>query len=105
MNQTKAIFAFVLLILFIFFLIVIAHDEAANPGNVKSDKAAPVSTESVVDYENGVYYFHSCKVAFGNTLSAFIKKHPDLDLVAMAPNDTSGYGATSGYFVVFRPKK
>lgn len=76
---------------------------AGNKENVKPIDNIEAVQASVIDYGNGVFYFDKTKSAFGNTLSCFIKAHPDLELVSIAGDGTSGaYGAENGYFVVFK---
>ena len=55
---------------------------------------------------NGVYYFNYKESDHGFTtaLSKFIKEYPELELVALAPDDTDFYGSTGGYIAVFRKK-
>lgn len=61
----------------------------------------------IVDYGNGVYYFPfdgvRRKDTVGETLSAFITKHPELQLVTMSSLNSSALG-TIGYLVVFEDK-
>lgn len=87
---------FVLIVLAGVFLV--SCDPASNPENVRPT----TSSGDITDYGNGVYYFDYTNNAFGNKLSAYLEAHPDLELVEIAPNGTSGYGADDGYFVIFR---
>jgi hypothetical protein len=73
--------------------------DPTNPENI-----AKAGIVKPVNYGNGVYYFDAVKAQFGNSLSAFIERHPELEFVGMAPNDCSGHGYTTGYFVVFSEK-
>lgn len=76
---------------------------AGNKENVKPIDNIEAVQASVIDYGNGVFYFDKTESAFGNTLSSFIKTHPDLELVSIAGDATSGaYGSEKGYFVVFK---
>lgn len=52
---------------------------------------APESWD-VVDYGNGIYYFPCILSSFGNTLSDFLAKHRELEIVTMASNNTSSKG-------------
>ncbi|GEM_PF-1979929 len=79
--------------------------------NSSSDIKSVRNTEVVspVDYKNGVFYFeintNVLPSPFGNSLSSFIIKHPELELVSIAPDGTYYNGRTyMGYFVVFRNK-
>ena len=83
-----------------------------HPPQSKVAQATPEKVVQIIDegpivdnYGNGVYYFHreSNIEDFGNTLSAFIKKHPELELVSVTGAEIAG--GTFGYFVVFRQKK
>lgn len=76
--------------------LLVACNDAGNPAHVsRADGTA------VVEYGNGVYYFDKNQVEFGNALAAFLGSH-DCNVQAIASDDTSGYGYTSGYFVVCR---
>jgi len=57
---------------------------------------------SIIDYDNGVFYFDKTRSSFGNTLSSFIKTHPNLELISMAGDGTGAYGTERGYFVIFK---
>ena len=63
-----------------------------------------VTTEGITSYGNGVFYFSFVNDSFGNSLSAFIKEHPELELTTIAPNDSLSRGYPAGHFVVFKPK-
>jgi hypothetical protein len=66
----------------------------------------PSSAASVVvDYGYGVYYFDYTQARFANALAAFIKEHPELELVAMTGEAHGAYGHDNGYFVVFREER
>lgn len=83
--------------------IVQSCSSAGNKENVKPIDNIEAVQVSVVDYGNGVFYFDKTKSFFGNTLSSFIKTHPELELVSIAGDGTRGaYGAEAGYFVVFK---
>lgn len=68
----------------------------------------PVATEAVgmapVSYDGAVYYFESVQ-SFGSDLAAFIKSHPDLRVVSVAPLDNNPYGSTRGYWVVVEKRQ
>lgn len=57
------------------------------------------------DYHNGIYYFPYRGNNFGKILSAFIRHHPELELVSFTTNDTGIDGITVGYFVYFKNKQ
>jgi len=57
-----------------------------------------------VSYGGIVYYFES-PTAFGVELSSFIKSHPDLRVVSVAPLDSLGHGSTRGYWVVVEKRE
>lgn len=75
---------------------------AGNKENVSEITNVAAAEVSVTDYGNGVFYFDNVKSSFGNTLSGFIKTHPDLELVSIAGNGTGLQGMEEGYFVVFK---
>ncbi|MFA6228070.1 MAG: hypothetical protein WC668_02685 [Patescibacteria group bacterium] len=89
-------------------------NDPADPANVKSvptanmempaDSLAVPNFPDIIDYGNGVYYFSHNRANFGNTLSMFIKTHPELELVSVAADNSGIYGATIGYFVVLKSK-
>jgi hypothetical protein len=67
-------------------------------------KVSPtIQADEITDFGNGVYYFKYHQSDFGTHLSSFIRQHTELRMVAFAPNDRTGYGKTSGYFVYFEP--
>ena len=53
-------------------------------------------------YGSNVYYFFAINESFGKSLAVFVEKHPELEFVGISADDTSGYGYTRGYFVIFR---
>jgi hypothetical protein len=75
----------------------------SSEAETKPDPAAVVPYNAI-DVGNGVYYFTVVRADFARSLSGFIAAHPDLELVAMAGDGTSGHGLDQGYFVVFRQK-
>jgi hypothetical protein len=71
-------------------------------------------TFEVMDFGNGVRYFPFTGARFGEKLSEFIGSNTNLEFVAFAGDvvqrnqeyvRTCDYGATIGYFVIFREKK
>ena len=52
-----------------------------------------------VGVSDTVLYFDGSQ-NFGTKLAVFMKEHPELRVVAIAPLDTAGYGSTRGYWVV-----
>jgi hypothetical protein len=63
-----------------------------------------VSSATVTDYGNGVYYIRARgQMEFGNALSAFIKNHPILRVMAVTGNGSGVHGTNTGYFIVTRP--
>lgn len=76
-------------------------DPASNQTNVN---IATASTAGIIDYGNGVYYFPYKLDGFGNSLSRFIKDHPEYELIALSGSGQGDYGRDDGYFVVFRVK-
>lgn len=74
---------------------------ACNRANDPDNVGKPVVTEAV-DYGNGVYYFPYEEAKFGNALSQFIKRHDELELVAITGDGNGSYGRDTGYFAVFR---
>ncbi|MEK7653951.1 MAG: hypothetical protein AAB345_01555 [Patescibacteria group bacterium] len=80
------------------------EDKAANVSNVAS---AYSSTSKIVDYGNGVFYFPYTEAEFGNALSAFLKEHPEWELVTFDgnPDKNKKAGWLFGYFVGFRKKQ
>jgi hypothetical protein len=76
-----------------------AVNESNQPRNIGQTKIiAPL------DYGNGVYYFPIVSAEFGNSLSAFIKQHPEMEMLSIAPTD-EGYQSIHGYFVIFKNKR
>lgn len=73
---------------------IIALNDCGRPTapDVRSDGAA-------IGYDGTVYYFENVQ-SFGSALAAFIKAHPELRVVSVAPLDNGGYGSTRGYWVV-----
>jgi hypothetical protein len=88
-----------ILIMLSLVILIAGCDSANKVGNVAMISASPI------DYGNGVYYFSKTQASFGNALSAFIKSNPELEITAIAPNGTGGYGADVGYFIVTKRKK
>ncbi|OGL61692.1 hypothetical protein A3C09_01095 [Candidatus Uhrbacteria bacterium RIFCSPHIGHO2_02_FULL_47_44] len=78
-------------------LVLMACNEASDPENVGKATGC-----AILDYQNGVQYFSCTEAHFANALSQFLAQHSDLELAAMAPDDTAGRGRSTGYFVVFR---
>ncbi|OGL97115.1 hypothetical protein A2318_00720 [Candidatus Uhrbacteria bacterium RIFOXYB2_FULL_45_11] len=75
---------------------------ACGRANVQ-DNVGKAAACSVLDYQNGVYYFDCTEANFGNALSQFIASHPNLSLVTLTGNGTGGhYGTVDGYFAVFQ---
>lgn len=64
--------------------------------------ALAASSEVVTDYGNGVYYFAVRGREFGQSLSSFIERHPDLELVSVSGEEH--HTASFVHFVVFRQK-
>jgi len=64
--------------------------------------------ESVIDCENGVFYFMETGIEFAYELSRFIEAHPHLEVVTYAGDGTGGkwsYGGSDvGYVVLCRNK-
>jgi hypothetical protein len=52
-----------------------------------------------VGVSDTVFYFDGSQ-NFGTKLAVFIKEHPELRVVAIAPLDTAVSGSTRGYWVV-----
>jgi hypothetical protein len=73
-----------------------------NKENDKSINSIEALQSKVIDHGNGVFYFNNIRSSFGNTLSNFIKTHPNLELVSIAGNGTGASGVELGYFVVFK---
>ncbi|MDO8669543.1 MAG: hypothetical protein Q7K65_04585 [Candidatus Buchananbacteria bacterium] len=95
------------LVIIVVIIVCSGCNDAANPGNVAYNDMAihpPIGINAVVNYQNGVYYFPFTESEYGNALSLFNAIHPELEVTAMSPNDTGGYGRTVGYFVTFRVK-
>lgn len=78
-------------------------NDPINPANVVNGNEDGLISR-VVDYGNGVYYFPMTNADFGNALSSFIEKHPELELVAVTENGTGFNGYDLGYFVVFQER-
>lgn len=85
-------------------------DRPENPKNVAKSVVGEQASRTVMlvdNHGNNVYYFASTGTRFGNSLSLFLKEHPDLKVSAMTANAIdAGRGVLSdrGYFVVFEPK-
>jgi hypothetical protein len=94
---------FVLCLILVFGIFAIAGCEDDKPAS--DVKNVGMTSIRPLDYGNGVYYFPSSQANFGNALSAFIAANQDIELTSMASDDSSGYGHTTGYFVVFKVKK
>ena len=56
-------------------------------------------TDKIVNYGNGIYYFPYIYSELGNTLSAFIEAHPELELV-----DIEYSHKETGYYVIFKKR-
>ncbi|AKM81994.1 TPA: hypothetical protein DD449_02935 [Candidatus Berkelbacteria bacterium] len=93
------------ILLAIALLISVVWVVGCGGGDPRTGSKSSNNSGSVIDYENGVYYFDSIEANFANSLSGFIKDHPDLELVSMAGDDMGIHGASKGYFVVFRKKQ
>lgn len=76
----------------------------------KSVGVTTTSSNAIVDYTNGVYYFPFTNAEFANQLSKFIKaNNTQLELVTICGDCTGSYSPNMGYFdvgyfVVFRKK-
>jgi len=93
------------LILMIFSVLILTNCVRLATGLATStakDKNLIGRTEIVepLDYGNYVYYFPVSGADFGNSLSAFIEKHPKLRIVTSASDGAVVYGPTVGYFVI-----
>lgn len=77
---------------------IVSCHSAGNP-----KKIANANVVQPVSYGNNLYYFDAVEATFGKSLTVFLDKNPNLELVTIASNDT-GYegGYTVGYFVAFR---
>ncbi len=63
-------------------------------------------------YGTNVYYFSIPRDSrgyryenFGPSLARFLEQHPNLEVAAMASDDSKSFGYTKGYWVVFREKE
>lgn len=56
-----------------------------------------------VNVGSGLYYFDNTSASLGKSLEPFVKEHPELELVSMAPL-VGGFdqSITYGYYVFFR---
>lgn len=63
-----------------------------------------VKTIEIEDYGQGIYYFPYSREDFGYSLSDFMSRHSELELVTIAVA-TGSQGGTLGYFVVFHAKQ
>jgi len=95
---------FVSLLAIMIMAITQSCDSAANKKNVQENNTTISSDSGIVDYGNGVFYFHYIGSKFANKLSDFIKIHPELELQSFSGNGTKFYGRDRGYFVVFKTK-
>jgi len=76
------------------------NNAATFSGNVGNTAIVPA-----IDYKHGVYYIPANKATFGNSLSMFIAENPELEVVAIAPDDTqTAHGVTQGYWLYARHK-
>jgi hypothetical protein len=77
--------------------------EALSPA--LSDAGVEVNVIEPVNVGSGLYYFDNTTAKLGKSLEPFIKKHPELELISMAPLVSGGeyYTYTRGYYVFFRP--
>ncbi len=78
--------------------------EAGDPDNVVKKSEYTIIEENIIDYGNYVYYFNYAGADFGNAVSDFREKHPELELITSTSDNTDGYGSTVGYFVFFKKK-
>lgn len=62
------------------------------------------SVSAAVSYDGTVYYFEAVS-DFGSKLASFVKEHPELRVVSMAPLDNGIYGSTRGYWVLVEKRE
>ena len=60
--------------------------------------------QMATSFGNGVYYFDCSGKKFATSLSYFIEKNSELELVSMTGDGNDTYGRDAGYFVVFKKK-
>ncbi len=80
----------------------VKDNRAGNPTNVA--RSSSLVFDDVLDYGSNVYYFPMRGASFGNELSRFLSLYPDLEVSAIAGDDTGFQGSTAGYFVTFKSK-
>lgn len=87
----------------LFFVCACRPPIADDPKNINQINFSPL------DYGNNVYYFSTIGAEFGNALSGFLKNHPELRLLSIAPDENGRkdgrfVGTISGYFVIFEKR-
>jgi len=107
MKKDNLVFLAVISTLLIGFVIACGCDSTANTfSNKASNPVGLTGMVAPVDYGNGVLYFPCNQAIFANSLSVYLKTHPEKHTVAMAGDgtDTNFYGADRGYFVIVEEK-
>lgn len=86
----------IVILVLIFSLILVAGCSTAGDKNYVGSGQITVP----IDYGNGVLYFSCEEAAFANSLSYWIKEHPDMVIEAITGDGNGGNGSDSGYFVI-----
>jgi hypothetical protein len=92
-SKTKVTVVLAMLAIFAAFA-VIAGCTNISPGTTSNREIT-----TPLEFGNGVLYFQSVHTGFGDSLSSYIKDHPDMRVVSIA-SDTFSNGYIVGYFVV-----
>jgi hypothetical protein len=80
-----------------------------KPQSSATDSVKQVNLIMPQEFKNGVFYFNCSWTddfvsIFAMSLAQFKENHPELVVVAIAPNDNGSYGHTIGYFVSCEPR-
>lgn len=79
-----------------------------RPSEAKAEEpqAKPVEIEvpKVTMFSDTVCFFPQTKDEFAKNLVWYLKQHPDLEVVTVAPDVETGREYAAGYFVIFKKK-
>lgn len=92
MHQKFGLIAACVLLLAV--LVAGCGSPAGDPQNIGKSGCASLQ------YGKGLYYFPCTQADFGNALFTFRSQRPGAKILAIAGDETGGYGRTIGYFVV-----
>jgi hypothetical protein len=95
--KTKVTVVIVMLAIFAAFTVI------AGCTNISPGTSSDREITTPMEFGNGVLYFQSIHTGFGDSLSRYLKDHPDMRVVSIA-SDTFSNGYITGYFVVVEKK-